>query len=380
MKNKICFVSSSLPRWDPRIFLRQAKSLVSNGFDVTYIVCDAKNNEIIDGAKIISSGVVPKSRLQRFFLTKKALYNKAIEVNANIYQISEPELIPLGLKLKRSGKKVIFDMREDYPELIMTKEYLPKVLRKYISFALSKYINYSLKKYHLLISVTPQLVDKLKNISPRAILVTNFPIVRENVQITYEDYKKRESVLCYIGTIYRISRQEVTFKALERIQNIQYVLAGRMEDDSYKSELISLGYWSKIKFIDGISRDDLLILYQQVSIGNSIRDFSGTGYEEGSLGILKIFEYMEASLPIICSNVRIWQEMIEKYNCGICVNPNDEKEIQIAIQYLIDNKEVAYTMGQNARRAIIEEFNWGTQETKYIEAINSELNSNYNTT
>lgn len=374
MKRKICFVASSLQRWDPRIFLRQGRSLVLNGFDVTFIVCDNSPNEIIDGVKIIKSDFVAKNKFERIFYSQNHILKKAKQVDADLYQISEPELIPLGLKLIRLGKKVIFDMREDYPELILSKKYIPQFLRKSISFGLKKYLNYSLKKYNLLISVTPQLIDKLRVINQNTILITNFPIVRENFQITFNDYNNRKNILCYIGTIYRISRQEVTFKALNRIKNIQYIIAGRMEDNSYKSELMSLDYWSKIKFIDGITRDDLLQLYQQVTIGNSLRDFSGTGYEEGSLGILKIFEYMEASLPIICSNVKIWKDIVDKYQCGFCVNPNNPDEIQNALQFLIDNKKEAYIMGQNARRAIIEEFNWSTQEIKYIDAINNEIN------
>lgn len=373
LKNKICYVSSSFPRWDPRIFLRQAKSLVLFGFNVTYIVCDGKHDENIEGVMVLNSDFFPKNRFQRFFTGKHLLYKKAISVNADIYQISEPELIPFGLKLMRLGKKVIFDMREDYPQLILSKEYLPKFSRNHISFALNKYLNNSLKKFDLLISVTPELVDRLIRINKKTILVASFPIVRENSQITLEDYKNRENVLCYIGTVYRISRQEVLFRALEEIKDIQYVIAGRMETDYYKSELQSLPYWVKVKFVDGISRDEILELYKKVTIGNSLRDFSGTGYEEGSLGVMKIFEYMEASLPIICSDVKLWKEIVDKYKCGICVNPNDEGEIKNAIQYMIDNKIEAFEMGQNARRAITEEFNWSTQEVKYIDAINSLL-------
>jgi len=373
MKNKICFVSSSFPRWDPRIFLRQAKSLVLFGFNVTYIVCDGKQDENKEGVMVLNSEFFPKNRFQRFFSGKNLLYKKAISVNADIYQISEPELISLGLKLKRLGKKVIFDMREDYPHLMLSKEYLPKFSRKCISFALSKYLNSSLQKFDLLISVTPQLVNLLKRINPETILVASFPIVRENSQITLEDYENRENTLCYIGTVYRISRQEVLFRTLEEIKNIQYIIAGRMETDYYKSELQSLPYWGKVKFTDGISRDEILELYEKVTIGNSLRDFSGTGYEEGSLGVLKIFEYMEASLPIICSDVKLWKEIVDKYKCGIYVNPNNEEEIKNAIHYLIDNKKEAFEMGQNARKAITEEFNWGTQEVKYIKVINSLL-------
>lgn len=366
---KICFLASSLERWDPRIFNRQAKSLVNFGFHVTYIVCDGKQDEYIDGINILSSRFVPRNRFQRFFLTKKVLYKLAISINADIYQISEPELIPLGLKLRRKGKDVLFDMREDYPHLILSKEYIPKLFRKYISLTIRIYFKYALKRFNSVISVTPHLVLRNKRLNNKSFLITNYPIIRNVNQIKCEDYMRRENIICYVGTVYRISRQEVVLSALEKINNVHYIIAGRMESYEYESELVSIPYWKKIKFINGVSSDEILSLYETVTIGNSLRDFSETGSAEGSLGVLKIFEYMEASLPIICSDVKLWKEIIEKYKCGICVNVNNDEEIKNAIQYLVVNKKEAYEMGQNGRRAVIEEFNWDTQEAKYIDVI-----------
>ena len=60
---------------------------------------------------------------------------------------------------------------------------------------------------------------------------------------------------------------------------------------------------------------------------------------------------------------------LSKYHCGICVNPNDPVQIERAIRYLIDNKREAYLMGQNGRRAVLEEYNWENQAKKYIQVI-----------
>ena len=62
-------------------------------------------------------------------------------------------------------------------------------------------------------------------------------------------------------------------------------------------------------------------------------------------------------------------EIVEKYNCGICVDPHNSQQIKEAIQYLVENKEMAYQMGQNGRRAVLEEYNWESQAKLYIEVL-----------
>ena len=90
------------------------------------------------------------------------------------------------------------------------------------------------------------------------------------------------------------------------------------------------------------------------------------GYRRGTYAVNKIFEYMEAGLPIICTDYDLWKEIVDKYDCGICVEPNNAKQIEEAIQFLISNKEKAYQMGQNGRKAVLLEYNWNTQEKEYL--------------
>ena len=58
--------------------------------------------------------------------------------------------------------------------------------------------------------------------------------------------------------------------------------------------------------------------------------------------------------------------IIEKYNCGICVNPNDTEDIANAINFLINNPKESEKMGYNGRIAIENHFNWNLEELKLI--------------
>lgn len=71
---------------------------------------------------------------------------------------------------------------------------------------------------------------------------------------------------------------------------------------------------------------------------------------------------MMNGLPVICSNSDIWKKIIDNEKCGICVEPDNTKEIANAINYLLDNPDIAIQMGENGKNAVKERYNWQTQE------------------
>ncbi|MBN4051292.1 glycosyltransferase, partial [bacterium AH-315-M05] len=81
----------------------------------------------------------------------------------------------------------------------------------------------------------------------------------------------------------------------------------------------------------------------------------------------KLFEYMSSGLPVIASNFPLWKEIVEKNNCGICVDPLNPQEIAKAISFLMDNHQTAKKMGENGIKRVKEEYNWDIEGKKLID-------------
>jgi len=81
----------------------------------------------------------------------------------------------------------------------------------------------------------------------------------------------------------------------------------------------------------------------------------------------KMFEYMSAGIPVIASDFLFWKEIIERHNCGICVDPHNSREIAKAVNTLLTDNELAATMGANGRRAVEERYNWQNEERKLLD-------------
>jgi glycosyltransferase involved in cell wall biosynthesis len=76
---------------------------------------------------------------------------------------------------------------------------------------------------------------------------------------------------------------------------------------------------------------------------------------------------MEAGLPVIASNFPLWRQIIEKYDCGILVDPLNPLEISDAMRWILDHPEEAIKMGARGREAVLREFNWDAESLKLTE-------------
>ncbi len=365
MNKKVCHITSAHDRYDVRIFVKECISLANNGYDVALIVNDTNPDEIKECVKIVSTKFKPRNRIERFLNSKKLLLAKAIEVDADIYHLHDPDLLPLGNKLKSNGKKVIFDSHEDIPKQVMDKTWIPKIFRGAVSKIYSIYEKNTLRKYDAVISVTPHIVERLLKTNSNTVMVTNYP----NVDFKNNVNREPNNSICFAGGIGSQYNHEKIIKAIENIEDIRYILMGNGTKE-YLSLLQSLPAWERVDYLGVVPHKEVKEIYVN-SIAGLALDYSSQGEGQGTLGVLKIFEYMEASIPVICSNYKLWKEIVEGNECGICVDPKNIDEITESIKYLLDNPKEAKKMGNNGRRAVIEKYNWGTQEKVLLDLYES---------
>lgn len=355
MGARVCHVTSVHPADDVRIFYRECLSLAKR-YEV-FLIAPNVSDCVKDGVHIV--GVpLPQGRVRRIAALDR-VYRKAIEVDANLYHLHDPELMDIGVRLKHAGKRVIFDSHEDIPMQLLTKEYLPRWSRPIAKHLYEGMERRRLRHYDALVTVTPTIVDRLKAINPHCVMVTNYPVYCD----TPHQWKERsERYICFAGGVDERYMHENIIESL-RYTRARYLLAGRSFMPEYMKRLQTMEMWSKVDYRGVLPPTQVNQLYATADVGIVLLDYSpNVGYHKGTLGVLKMFEYMMAGIPVVATDFELWKEIVEGNDCGICIDPHDVHAIADAVNSLLDNPTRARQMGDNGRRAVKEHYNWASQE------------------
>lgn len=365
---KICHITSAHGPEDVRIFHKECVSLARAGYEV-YLVQRGESYEK-EGVHLIGFGKPSSNRLGRMLFAARRAYLAALAVDADVYHFHDPELLPYGLKLKRRGKKVIFDSHEDTLESILEKSWIPAPLRKAVYLWFKGQQEEVCRRIDAVVAVTPHMVDFFRSINPRTVQVANFPILDDSPAPPDAASK----TLVFAGGISRQWNHHTIIEALERLPDCRYRLCGPAEAD-YLRELEALPAWGQTEYLGKVPHEEVPALLAKSSLGMAVPSYCrNSDWKNGTMGNTKIFEEMMAGLPVVCTDFVRWREFVERWHCGICVDPANPDAIAGAIRYLLDHPEEARRMGENGRRAVKEEFNWGVEEKKLLALYEEILN------
>jgi glycosyltransferase involved in cell wall biosynthesis len=358
----IAHLTSAHPRDDSRIFHKQCRSLAAGGYDVTLVVADGKGSEERDGVTIRDVGR-SGGRIGRMLGATRRVYRTAVALDAAIYHLHDPELIPAGLQLKRLGKQVIFDSHEDVPKQLLGKPYLGPLARRLLPGAFAIAERHACNRFDGIVAATPTIRDKFMQINRHTIDVNNFPLLGElgAAQADAPWNEKRRQV-CYVGGIAasRGAREIVRACAL-LASDARLSLAGAPSEPGLMDELRRTNGWDRVDELGFVGRDGVREVMRQ-SMAGLVTLHPLVNYLDALP--VKMFEYMAAGIPVIASGFPLWHSIVEGNDCGLCVDPLDPGAIAGAIDFLVTHPDAARRMGENGRRAVLHHYNWSSEEKK----------------
>lgn len=372
MKHIIHF-STVHPRTDVRIRLKELPTL-SRFLDAKmgFFVQDGLGDEVDTerGVAIVDTGPRPKGRLTRMTKGAWRMYRALRRAGPDVAHFHDPELIPVGILLRLSGIRVVYDVHEDLPRQILSKPYLSPVLRRSIS-ALAEAVEW------LAVKVLSGVIPATKTIAARfpgskTAIVCNFPSPKELVLLDPDPYDERLAHFVYIGGITKVrgSHEMIAAINLTVNSNTRLQLAGAFQPIGLRQELEALEGWAKVDFLGWIDRQETAALLGRVRAGLVV--LNPTRAYLDSLPV-KLFEYMAVGLPVIASDFPLWRDIVDGAGCGLLVDPKDPKAIARAMDWILDNPQEAEEMGRRGQRAVEEIYNWPAEAAKLVAFYHDKL-------
>ncbi len=359
---RVVHVTTVHPPFDPRIFYKQLASLRDAGHDV-HLIAPHASDERVRGIPIHALPQ-PQDRWQRLALQPQA-FGKARALDADVYQIHDPELLPLAFLLTvASGARVIYDMHENYRA---KGRLLGRGLR------LLERWGFTWLDHVLLAERSYRQVVAGRGV-PHTFIGNYFVPIGDDGEALSPAPAKAPTRLLYTGTVSdsRGLRTMVDLAAAlrkaERAETLTLVGVCHHDDQRARAERrIQDGGLSSV--LEWVGRDtyvppsDMPPRYRRADVGLALCDPHPN--HTGSL-LTKFYEYLHYGLPIICSDFPLWRRFVEAHDCGAVVPPGSAQPVLEVLDAWQRDPERYRQCARNARAAA-PQYRWAPMGERLVD-------------
>lgn len=380
---------------DSRIYYKEAISLKKMGYDVTciYIGKEDITGVTEDEIKYIEVKACAKTydfcdglfeyknyAYERYaYETYMKIYNICNKLKCNVYHLQDLYLLQIVTLLKKLPfkPKVIYDVHESYPDIVLDYNKNNKSLTKYL-FYLYLYFWELVQssKCDYVINVEQNINTRFEKFlgKNKTSIIFNYPLIQSlnNVQQYPINSEEKKYDLIYCGGINKLRGVMDILKAVnvgkEYKKDLKVVFVGPINDGRVENEIKNYLEKNDLKgnvvFTGRIPFLQVWSYYRQSKIGlvplHNIKKF------RWAIPI-KMFEYMISGLPVVGSDLPHIREVVLNYNykCGeIVSNIENPNEFWKSIYKIMKNRELYHKYSNNSKQAINKIFNWSLMEKK----------------
>jgi len=351
---------------DPRIFYKECRSLARAGYRVTLIGPYLQDAEV-DGVKIRAMRFA-FARWSRLSIGLVRLWSAAVKTDAEIYHLHDPELLPIGLWLRRRGKKVVYDVHDDFPALAAATRYLPfpGPLRRIPPSTIRAIENFAAPRMSAIIAAVEFIGERFKALNRNCVVVHNLPERDELAPQVWPNWSERARNIAYVGSFARwrgLREMVLAMAKLPQSLDSKLVLVGRIPGELL-ADIERLPGYDRVQLTGMLDRSGVRQALSTVMAGLVL--LHPVSFMLGAWPI-KMFEYMAAGIPVIASDFPLWREFLGDPPCGLLVNPLDPAAIADAIEFILTHPSEAEEMGRRGRRSVERRYNWATEEATLLQ-------------
>jgi len=369
---RICHITSRHDWDDARIYQRACIGLLREGLEVHLIATCPDVKPVQAGVQF--HWLKQRQGWSRRIISSGEAFKQALDIDADVFHFHDPDLLPWMLLLSLKGKKVIYDVHENYAERILALKF-PNWLKRLLAKLWSIFECFCGAKYAGIITTTQSMQSLFTGIKTPTISVSNTPYLGVLVNTKLIVYKRPFTI--YTSGEHSDRRNCMqTIEALpiilKKIPEARLVFVGKFDPEGYdyslKARAKELGVETSVE-IEG------MLPYKENFERTAKMEVGCVFYEDNVNNRVtipnRLFEYMYARVAVIGESFFEVKKVIEESQCGAVVNSSDPKSIADAVINLFDDIPTLRKMQSNGRSKVISTYAYEHELKKMIAFYNS---------
>ena len=369
----VCHLTPIQAALDERAFSRESVSALPYGLHPT-IVGPHSMTGSLEGVEFVSAPPVRNRALR--ILSGFRLLRWALPRRADIWHVHNPEMLPAALLLKwLFRKKVVYDSREDFPAMMLTKTYLSPRWRKFMSRFVAAAEQFAARQLDGVVTADPGSLRPLaRSGNSKKLVLYNFP----NLDVFAPKPVEKTFDLVYRGGL---SERAGTFVLLRAVR---YLL-----DSGFSPRVLLFGYVDNEasqralnEVIAELRIENLITLAGRIPYSEMAATLSSARILVCPLQTIpkfmnnipvKVFEAWACGVPVIASDLPPIRPFIRNRPYGLLFKPDDVVELATKIRGLLESPALLEQYGTQAREAVLSRYNNSGEARKLVSFYNRVL-------
>jgi len=311
-----------------------AMTLLANGYKITVVGRKLKHSKDLSDRPY-------KTKRFKLLFNKGPLFYLNLNLRLFIYLMQSKEDIILSNDLDtlpacRSAaslrkKKLVYDSHELFPEV---PELVNRPLVKKIWLYLERKL---IKKIDLGLTVSPSIAEYYMN----AYSIT-FEVIKNlskfRFDYEFEDIQKNtdNKIIIYQGALNIGRGIELAIQSMSFIDNATLIIAGSGDiEQKLKSLAKKMNIEKKVRFTGRLAFEELWQYTRNADLGVSLEEDMGLNYRYALPN--KLFDYIQARLPVIVSDLPEMKKIIDKYKIGEILIQRSPENLANIISQMLNN-------------------------------------------
>ena len=285
-----------------------------------------------------------------YFEYNLRLFFHLLKSKVDVFVSNDLDTLPanyLASRIKR--KPLVYDSHEYFTEV---PELIGRSVTKAIWTRLEKLLVPKVDAAYTVCDSIAEVYHDLYNVDFK--VVRNLPVCSQLEKMEYQEEKQsRPKVILYQGALNLGRGIEAAIRSMQYLDGAELWLAGDGDLTYQLKELVAeLKVDDKVKFLGRLPLHQLHKVTLQADLGISLEEDLGLNYRFALPN--KLFDYIQAGVPVLVSNLPEMRHIVEHYQIGIIAETHQRKELAQLMKTALFDQEKRLVWKQNLPRAAAE--------------------------